>query len=437
MAAPSPVVSPVVSDDDLEFGLLDFLASQQDNSPTDNCKGLWQEGQDADDRDADPKPENFFVDPEVLSINNTDQDENVWDQRDWDGDHRPLAVCMWGDFKFKHGFERAFQPLRGTHAARYIKAVEQREKSLEETKELCQAVARAGEGQEQPREDRRFVAEGLQEIHRYEQFRAACPSKHEIETLVTTARVHGQEVEVKWILLDSEPFLGYLPGDYLVRHVVESDGQEHLVIDGIVPYTQEEYINRLECDVVPDVLDMIIAFVVFNPLDVNSMPQWCADLRNKSVSALTANDIEKVHCLWEHKFMDFQTLPSVLELQCSDSESKLCEAAWLLEEVEKLGVVYPWSEGLKQLLQEATGQFVHVLGRRYTDKVLRREASECIEDDEFDRVLVYQMSSFAWKTVSLILSSFVFTFTPGFGVRPKGAGIIIGPERGISTSQAG
>lgn len=432
------MLSPVVSDYDVELALAsqELLACQPSDEKSDNRKDLWQEGQhqpllrqgqlrlheeehrqlllilDSVNQEINPNNQNSIIAPKQPPINIVNRTENVWDLLEWDDRDRPLAVRTWGEFKFKHGFEHAFQPLRGTHATRYAKAVKKREESLKETKDLCWAVTRlSNEQREGPTEDHQFVAEGLKEIERYENFRAVCPSKHDIEVPFTRVHVEGEEVIVKWIILDSEPFMGYQPGDYLVR-VVEWEGKDYLVTEGVVPYAPEEYIDRLVGDVVPAILSMVIAIVAFDPLDVNKMPQWCTDLRNKSVLALTAHDMEKVHNMWESRFMDFQTLPSVLEFQCWESESKFCEAAWLSRELEKLGVVYPWSEGFEQLLQEATGEFVCNLAWRYTNKFLHLEALECIMNDEKDRVLAYQIPPFAQKAVSLVLSSsFAFTYT--------------------------
>lgn len=446
MEANFPVVSPDVS----VYGQSFFenalapdgpLASLPLGGESDNSRDLWQEGYilGSDDHDIAFDPQELFISPgeHLTSDYPIDSDSQNSGNQPWYETDRD-TVRAWEEFKCKHGFECAFQPLRGTHRARYATVTEKRNQSLKTIEELCQAVARtSNKRQEQPREERRFVAEGRKQIKRYEKHRAACLSKPKIESHFTTVWVSGQEVKVKLTLLDSQPFMGYLPGDYLMRHIqpvnqnnLSTEGitqeeyaawnnQDCLVTEGIVPYTQEECVDRLVGDVVPAILDMLIAFVAFDPSDVSRMPQWGADLREKSISALTSDDMRILQDKWMQKFK--WGLPHVLQLQYSDSESKFWEAAWLLEQVKKFGVVYPWSIGFTYLLHWPSDRFADDLAGRYTSIVLHREALECIAAEESNSVLAYQISPFAQKAVSLGSFFCFYTHCRGLGHEVKGS----------------
>lgn len=407
-----PIASPVVSGEELAFACQASPAGQHRKKRSDNPEDLGKEG-----------PGRQLLHPYQLSLHNeeshqfmstltayqygtTSVPENPFvGSVYWDGKHRPTFI----QFKTQNGFDEAFPALHGTHASRYTRAIEKARRPTEKVKQLCRAVPMNGnERRESLDAGHRFVAAGLQEIERHEVFRDTPRPDPTTVVFQSPYFVEGKEIKAYFIMLEDTPFMGYGPGTYLLR---VQRGQPPIT-EGVVPFTTEENVHRLVDEVLPAIKDMVLAFIEFDPRDINRISQWCKKLRRKNVLEFTTEDVDGIHDKWKHKFMGSQTPPSILELQLSGSDSKFSEAAWLLEEVERSGAVYPWSDGFKQLLQDATGQCVDDLRRRYISDILHREALCCIRADRFDRVLAYEIPEWAFVPVSLgssFLLSFVFT----------------------------
>ncbi|ORY62435.1 uncharacterized protein BCR38DRAFT_239682 [Pseudomassariella vexata] len=270
--------------------------------------------------------------------------------------------------------------------------------------------------------DEKTVTMGVNEFKRYrEYYRPEYKKKEDVQTaFVYKARVFGTETKVFSTLLDDPMYMGYLPGEYILRYIGRDDigddennvqqlhrrgvaitrsGQlvAYVLGEGTVPFTKEQCYGRFE-EVFPAIVNLIVAFLGFNPEDPEQMEPTLKSFWAKPKTELAKVDISYLEEMWRDRFKNTGR-PNFMATQYLESRSKLWEAAWLLCELQRQKVELKpgWSDLEGFLKFMSGGVDMAKLATYYTGVWLRDEAIRCIQEGYPDEVLIYDPRKQAGK----------------------------------------